>query len=142
MLIISTQNPTGYCQKCGQRVLLTRRSLDWGLAIILLIFTAGVGLIIYIIHYYTQPENICIHCGALIENKETNQLNDKSNINEEIISHKSTNNNPYRFQVKDDHKKKEDILQHIKGVSFSYCSFCGERTDPNSDLCQNCGSKI
>ena len=61
-----TSNPTGFCPRCNQNVLLTRKDFDTCLAIILLIFTAGIGLIIYLAVYHSKPEDKCVHCGTQI----------------------------------------------------------------------------
>ena len=63
---MTTTNPTGYCPRCQQNVLLKREEIDTCLAIILLIFTAGIGLLIYLAIYYSKAEDRCIHCGAKI----------------------------------------------------------------------------
>ncbi|MGV9171384.1 MAG: hypothetical protein ACOC44_00465 [Promethearchaeia archaeon] len=52
---------TAYCSKCERNVLLVREDIDLPLAIILLIFTAGFGLFIYLIIYYNREENRCVH---------------------------------------------------------------------------------
>ncbi len=53
---------TGYCPNCQQNVLLKREKLDFCIALMLLIFTAGIGLIYY---YYAREKNRCVHCGTL-----------------------------------------------------------------------------
>ena len=55
---------TGYCPKCRQNVLLTRQKMDFCIALMLLIFTAGFGLIIY---YYARDKNRCVHCGSFCQ---------------------------------------------------------------------------
>ena len=57
---------TGYCPKCSKNVLLTRGKLDFCIAIMLLIFTIGIGLIFY---YYAREKNRCVHCGSLCQIK-------------------------------------------------------------------------
>ena len=61
---MSSSTPIGYCEHCKQNVLLSRQDIDTCLAIILLLFTAGIGLIIYLIIYYSRPKNRCVHCGT------------------------------------------------------------------------------
>jgi len=52
---------TGYCPVCQRNVLLKREKLDFCIALMLLIFTAGIGLIYY---YFAREKNRCIHCGS------------------------------------------------------------------------------
>jgi hypothetical protein len=64
---MTSTTPIGFCSHCNQKVLLKRQDIDVCLAIILLIFTAGIGLLIYLIIYYSKKENQCIHCGTIVE---------------------------------------------------------------------------
>ena len=48
---MTTTNPSGWCPRCQQNVLLTREEIDTCLAVVLLIFTAGIGLLIYLAIY-------------------------------------------------------------------------------------------
>lgn len=45
---------TAYCSNCQKNVLLVREDIDIPLAIILLVFTAGFGLFVYLIIYYNR----------------------------------------------------------------------------------------
>ncbi len=52
---------TGYCPICGKSMLLKREEMEFWIALILLIFTAGIGLFIY---YFTRKMNTCVQCGS------------------------------------------------------------------------------
>ncbi|MHA1821596.1 MAG: hypothetical protein ACTSU2_11545 [Promethearchaeota archaeon] len=56
----------GYCPHCGRMVTTTREDIDVGLALFLLFCTGGIGLIIYLIIYYTQPEDKCVFCKTKV----------------------------------------------------------------------------
>ena len=58
---------TAFCPSCGRNVQTKREDIDVGLAIFLLCCTWGIGLIIYLIVYYSQPESVCIFCDAKVE---------------------------------------------------------------------------
>jgi len=63
---MSTNNTVGYCPICKQNVLLVREAVNWSLIIILIIFTGGIGLIVYAIVYFKKVPSRCIHCRSLI----------------------------------------------------------------------------
>lgn len=58
---------TGYCPSCKEQVLLKREDMDIGLLIILFIFTAGIGALIYAIIHLSKEENRCVHCNSVVE---------------------------------------------------------------------------
>ena len=128
---MSTRNRVGYCPNCNQNVLLVREALNWQLMIILLIFTAGIGLIIYLIIYYNKPESRCIHCHTQISLKS------------EFGSHSSTN-----VQAEKQKPHNSDINSGIEvrvnGTSkHKYCSYCGEPLlNELAKFCAHCGSKV
>ncbi|MFX1315090.1 MAG: hypothetical protein ACFE9T_04450 [Promethearchaeota archaeon] len=130
---MTTTNPTGYCPHCEQKVLLTREDIDMCLAIILLIFTAGIGLIIYLVIYYRRAENRCVHCGTQInvfQIEKTNQIS---------FQQQKTQVNPYVDQT--DSTYTSTTLQEVNNIF--YCVFCGEKLEnSNIKFCPNCGSKI
>ncbi len=123
---MTSTTPIGYCEHCKQNVLLTREEIDVCLAIILLLFTAGIGLIIYLIIYYSRPRNRCIHCGAEV----TSFLEQQTPTRKQI---------PYQQQ-----KMKEEIsVEIVEGERASFCPLCGANLDErNQTFCPNCGSKI
>ena len=129
---MTTTNPTGYCPHCQQSVLLTREDIDICLAIILLIFTAGIGLIIYLVIYYNRAEDRCVHCGTRINVFQTEKIN-------EISFQQQNQVNPYIYQTDSTHTP--PILKEVNEIF--YCVFCGEKLEnSNIKFCPKCGSKI
>ena len=127
---MTTINPTGYCYHCKQQVLLTREDIDFCLALVLLIFTAGIGLIIYLVIYYGKEENRCVHCGATCS-----QSFDASGS--QIAPHMS---NQPQHQDRTLHVQ-EDLEKEKANINF--CPFCGEDFDQiGVKFCPNCGSKV
>jgi len=57
---LSTE-PKGYCPYCEKDVHLRQEKMDPCIIVILIIFTAGFGLIPY---YYMRKPNRCVICGA------------------------------------------------------------------------------
>ena len=118
---------TGFCQHCNQNVLLRRDDFDVCLAIILLIFTAGIGLIIYIVVYYSKPANRCIHCGSRIPYIDSSQYLQQNNHSQEYQHVFPTQ--PVQESA------------HLKDKA-TYCTFCGGELKSGVSYCPNCGSKI
>ncbi len=127
---MSTRNRVGYCPNCKQNVLLVREALNWPLMIILLIFTGGIGLIIYLIVYYNKPESRCIHCHSLISPKPNKSIQSSTNL--QVVNKKS-------------HISDINAATNVKAEETSknkYCSFCGEQIlNENAKFCPHCGSK-
>ena len=124
---MTTTNPTGWCPRCQQNVLLKREEIDTCLAIILLIFTAGIGLLIYLAIYYSKAEDRCIHCGAKITPLQSPS--------------------PYTYQTQAPVQQLSsstpiNTSQEITGSRPNFCALCGEKLDPGIRFCPNCGSQI
>ncbi|MFW9877269.1 MAG: zinc-ribbon domain-containing protein [Candidatus Thorarchaeota archaeon] len=121
-----TNNPTGFCPRCNQNVLLTRKEFDTCLAIILLIFTV-IGFFIYLAVYYSRKEDRCVHCGTQITVSESK----RSYVYQPQIQNQSTLS-----------PTTENISEEIGGVVSNFCALCGEKLDPGIKFCPNCGSRI
>ena len=123
---MTTNNPTGYCPRCKQQVLLTRKDFDTCLAIILLIFTV-IGFFIYLAVYYSRKEDRCTHCGTEITISQSPQsyVFQPQNQTQPTISPIPGN-----------------LPEEIKGVTPNYCPLCGENLETGIKFCSNCGSKI
>lgn len=118
---------TGFCQHCNQNVLLRRDEFDVCLAIILLLFTAGIGLIIYIAIYYSKPEDRCVHCGYKIAYIDSSQYLPQENHTQD-----------YQQPI-----PPQPIQQSVPIENKTiYCTFCGEQVKSGVNYCPNCGSKI
>jgi predicted RNA-binding Zn-ribbon protein involved in translation (DUF1610 family) len=128
---MSTRNVLGYCPNCRQNVLLVREAINWPLAIILLIFTGGIGLIIYLIIYFNQARSRCIHCHSLIPLKSNNAIQTPSPI--------QTGN-----QLRQESEiTTGDTAKDVKTQRQQFCSFCGERLiSKDANFCPYCGTKI
>ena len=119
------RNQIGYCTHCKQKVLLKREDIDVCLAIILLLFTAGIGLVIYLIIYYSKPLNRCVHCNNITSPPLSELNTSKLSHNQEVLD---SNSVPLNY-----HKKE----------SIRYCAYCGEPIKSvNTQYCAHCGSKI
>ncbi|MFX1381962.1 MAG: hypothetical protein ACFFBP_05910 [Promethearchaeota archaeon] len=117
---------SGFCHHCNQNVLLRREEFDVCLAIILLLFTAGIGFIIYLAVYYSKPEDRCIHCGNRIALIESSQYSQQNVHNKGIPKPVSSKPSQEEIQIID-----EPI----------YCAFCGDKLSTEENYCPNCGSK-
>ena len=114
---------TGYCPHCQQNVLMAREEMNVALAILLLCCT-GIGFIIYLIFYYSKPQNKCIHCGSLYQ---ANLPNKSSQTTLQLQNHTQSN--------AENAKTLENQLK--------FCPLCGNNLDTgNQKFCANCGSKL
>jgi NADH pyrophosphatase NudC (nudix superfamily) len=121
---------TGYCPHCQQNVLLTRENIDWPLAIILLIFTAGIGLIIYLIIYFSKLENRCVHCNSIVHS-----INIQERSEDKILLIKQNHQDLTRSN------QLTESNQEIK--TSRYCPYCGEKMNEiNAQFCSNCGTRL
>ncbi|MHA1489026.1 MAG: zinc-ribbon domain-containing protein [Promethearchaeota archaeon] len=142
---MATRNPIGYCNHCQQNVLLKREDIDMCLAIILLLFTAGIGLIIYLLIHYSKPENRCVHCGSICQVVISNQYpqsSDQLPYQQQVQS----NQIPYQPQSQIQYRQETiqaDTIIEVKGGGALYCPLCGEKLDnPGVRFCPSCGSKV
>ncbi|MHA1984942.1 MAG: hypothetical protein ACW967_11345 [Candidatus Hodarchaeales archaeon] len=123
---MSTKNPTGFCPRCQQQVLLTRKEFDTCLAIVLLLFT-GIGFIIYLVVYYGKKEDRCVHCGTQIALSQAQA--------------------PVAYQTPQEIQQSSysDTRSESEENSLTapkFCRFCGEKIESSSiKFCPNCGSK-
>ncbi|MFX1378066.1 MAG: zinc-ribbon domain-containing protein [Promethearchaeota archaeon] len=120
-------NDTAYCPRCQQKVLLTRERIDTCLAIILLIFTGGIGLIIYLALHYNKPKQHCVHCGTKIT---TLQTSTPYAYNSHLMTQNASNIAPI------------NTTEEVMGIMPNYCAFCGEKIEAGTKFCQNCGIKV
>ena len=131
MMTMSTNNSPGYCPYCKQNVLMVREPVNWALVVVLIIFTGGIGLIVYAIIYFNKAPNYCIHCRSKI-------ISDSTNIAKSLNSSQSTT------QLV--HKSENNILNSVvngKEQQQSFCSFCGEALhNRKAKFCAHCGSKV
>ena len=132
----------GYCPKCKEEVLLKRNEIDICLLIILTIFTAGIGTIIYLIIYYSDVPKRCVKCNSIclpisLQNKQNEVNSDVENYNSKKVLHKTINYCP-------DCGTKLGNLSNIP----NFCPFCGsnlrlrKKSELNSINCAVCHQKV
>lgn len=126
VIFITTKNSVGFCNRCNQQVLLRRKEIDTCLAVILLIFTAGIGLLIYLALYYSKPEDRCIHCGTQITRYPV-----RSPYTESRPQFEET-----QFIIQGE--QPQEILE----PTTKFCPLCGEKIEYGTRFCPNCGNKF
>jgi hypothetical protein len=95
-----------------------------GLAIFLFCCTGGIGFIIYLIIYFTQPEDICVFC-----NQKTVPY-----TGQQVIQ---TSNTPYGQPQTSTSPPKVETEQTLK-----YCPNCGAKIIEETKFCEFCGIEI
>lgn len=141
---MTTRNPTGFCPNCKQNVLLVREEINWPLAIILLCFTVGIGLIIYLIIYYSKTEDRCIHCHSQITAIPAPYAQPAQQIAQNVQNVQ----NPYRIQTETQKKQKSEYkvsesVEGVKTIQPNFCPFCGEHLEnKDATFCPHCGTKV
>ena len=120
-----------YCPSCKMNVLTVREDLDICVIIILAIFTAGIGVLIYLAIYYDKEPNRCVHCKSI--------CHPISNIqNAGDLNSKPSQINKYQ-------ELETNIEQNGKIPEDSkFCSNCGVKIGEREGLkfCAFCGTKI
>ncbi|MFX1408278.1 MAG: zinc-ribbon domain-containing protein [Promethearchaeota archaeon] len=123
---MAIKNPTGYCNNCQQRVLLSREKFNSILAIVLFFFT-GIGFFIYLIVYYSKPKDHCIHCNAKVY-----PFDDRISQRK----YESQTQNAYNSYT-------NEKIEKVSGNVPKFCSFCGERLlSEDAKYCPYCGTHI
>jgi len=120
-----------YCPNCRTNVLTVREEIDLGLVIILCIFTAGFGLLIYLAIYYDKKPTHCVHCKAICGPYLSEQTNNYSPL-------KTSEDKSYQ-EVKL-YKASEPVIEKHS----PFCYNCGVQLSEREGLkfCAFCGSKI
>ncbi len=128
----------GYCPYCQKNVYMKKEDFKVGLAILLLVFTAGFGLFIYLMIYLDKQPNRCIYCGTKCQEL---LLSSSPSAPENSESVKSA---PYQkvsiTTAQTDFPKKQVLLQE----EARFCMNCGAELENNVDqrYCPACGKKI
>ncbi|MHA1985550.1 MAG: hypothetical protein ACW98D_02825 [Promethearchaeota archaeon] len=120
-----------YCPKCKMNVETKKEDFRVGLAIILIIFTGGLGLLIYAAIYLDKAKTRCIHCNSVCS---THLVSNQSNSNYQLVS----NSNQMTSQ-----KSVSQTVQLVEGT-VKYCFSCGVELDQREDakFCRFCGSNF
>ncbi|MBD3196017.1 MAG: zinc-ribbon domain-containing protein [Candidatus Lokiarchaeota archaeon] len=127
---------TGYCLHCQEVSTAKREDIDICLAIILFLFTAGIGLIIYLGVYYSKPKNRCIHCSSILQPttlSTTSLQNDTKKTSER-------KKNP--FKKSSPQERTSETTEVVQGGTQKFCPYCGESVDSETKFCSNCGSQV
>jgi len=116
-----------YCPNCKMNVLTVREDIDICLIIILSIFTAGIGTLIYLAIYYEKEPNRCVHCKSICQPIFNIQ-------NDSVLNSKPSQINKYQ--------EAEKFAQ--VAVESKFCSNCGVKIGEREGLkfCAFCGTKI
>jgi hypothetical protein len=111
-------------------VFTVREEFDIGLMIILFIFTAGIGVLIYLAVYYDKEPNHCVHCKTICRPKYIQQSSETiSLVQPQPKSNKAIS------------PEREIVSMIEKNVKF--CSNCGvEIDDRGGKFCPFCGFKV
>ena len=112
--------------------MLKREDIDWMLVIVLLIFTAGIGTLIYLLIHAGKIENRCVHCNSRCLPQKTGQ----------VVSLTTPVVNPYLHNH--ENQQVQIIQTNInENTSAKYCSNCGSKLErQNISFCPYCGTNI
>ncbi|MEJ2251115.1 MAG: hypothetical protein P8Y97_15860 [Candidatus Lokiarchaeota archaeon] len=129
--------PVGYCPKCAKEVYMKREEINICLCIILAIFTAGFGLLIYMVIYLDKKEDRCIHCNSLclpISPSNAQQ------VPRQVVYHSQSKNYSNSSQISGISKND----QNNDCSEIRYCHSCGNLLhDPdNARYCSFCGAEL
>ena len=118
-----------YCPNCKMNVYTVREDIDIGLIIILFIFTAGIGILIYLAVYYDKKVNRCIHCKSVCKPLLIEQAPE---VNEQASSEVKQ----YKPIIKEDVKSDNQ--------DSKFCFNCGVKLDEREgrNFCPYCGTNI
>lgn len=120
---------TMYCPNCKMNVSTSRDDLNIPLAILLGIFTGGIGLLIYLAIWYPKDDR-CIHCKSVCEPLSNNQSGSNYQIKDQ--SYQGLEYTPSEQKPSIDVKAKFCYncgSQIADRESAKYCPYCGAGTD-------------
>ena len=122
---------SNYCPNCKMNVLTVREALNWPLMIILLVFTGGIGLIIYGIIYYNKAPSRCVHCHSQIALTSTSNVQSSNQIQ------------PITRLKQESDTNAVDSVEDNKVLQQKFCSLCGESLfNKEAKFCAHCGTKV
>ncbi len=118
-----------YCEVCKRNVLTKRK--DFSLLTAFLLSFTGIGLVIYILYYFDQKRNRCIHCDTICQPKKL--------ITVDINSENQLENNPEPAS-----EFKPLIPKFtLEKSNQSFCSSCGVKFDDRPmNYCTLCGVAV
>ncbi|MHA2010297.1 MAG: hypothetical protein ACXABO_20910 [Promethearchaeota archaeon] len=121
-----------YCKKCNANVLVREEDFNIVLAVILAIFTGGLGLLIYVA-IYLEKRRKCVHCNTVCKVEVKEVINDQPQTSYQVISTSHQSQNP---------KSMVQTQLLVEGTKFCYS--CGTELDQSEDakFCRFCGTNI
>lgn len=119
-----------YCPNCQAEVYTKREDIDWFLLVILAIFTAGFGVLIYLAIYFDKPENRCVHCNTICV------ASHEYKTYKAAINHNASPEYPVNQKSGLMEQKPVETIQMGK-----YCPSCGAKLDERIkvNFCAYCG---
>ena len=121
-----------YCPKCNMNVYTKKNEFNIGLAIILAIFTGGIGLLIYAAVYLDREHKPrCIHCDSVCYEQKQDSQRSANKVQVIGTSH-HIENQKIRIEPKEANEKSK------------FCYNCGSELDQSEEakFCALCGSSI
>jgi len=117
-----------YCSKCNMNVETRKEDFNVVLAVILAIFTGGLGLLIYVAIYMEKAYR-CIHCNSVCKSR---------NMRNQTVSNYQLNgySNQKQYQA-------TVVETQIAAVKGKFCYNCGTELDQreSANFCPLCGSQ-
>ncbi len=115
-----------------------REDIDWMLAIILLCFTCGIGTFIYLIIYYSKPEDRCVHCNSIVAAQVPGyQLEPDQVVIPQQVQSQSSQVEQSRAQA-----SQIQTTEPTSSEGKQFCPYCGEKIAGNARFCPGCGAKL
>jgi hypothetical protein len=145
------------CPKCQTVVQTTREDIDVALAIFLFCCTGGIGLVIYLIVYFIQPEDRCVFCGTKTQaytNQQTSSVPQSVKIapnpqiqqkQEQSMSFQQTKKvfeSPL-IESQPISGKVDEYTGEIKADGkMKFCAMCGSTFFIGQKFCKSCGADL
>jgi len=111
-----------YCPKCKDKVLTKREEINIPLLIILGIFTGGLGAIVYLVIFYNQEQNRCVHCNSICQ---------KVSKNPDVS--RGINNLPQARNIYNFCPSCGNKLIQLDYTESNFCSYCGGKLTEGND---------
>jgi hypothetical protein len=125
----------GYCSYCEKISKAKREDIDIALIVILAIFTAGIGVLIYLIIFYSKHEkSLCVKCNSKLK-----PLTGKDAISQEEIKPLI---NPYKKGSKEAEEEITTEDRFLTGKQLQLCPYCGQNIEMGVKICPNCQSNL
>jgi hypothetical protein len=125
-----------YCPQCEKEVQTKREDINWAILVVLTIFTAGIGVLIYLSVYFRKPMNHCVYCNSVCYIKETERAS--ISLQETSSSSANYNSNQAITTIK---KERIDEDNNKQEKNYKYCINCGAEIGNRKQLnfCAYCG---